>query len=152
MKRLIVAGWLALFPVLLLAQAPGAAQDNAAQQQFQQLQHSLQQMQQQMEKLQAAQDPEERQQLMREHMQSLRQGMMMMASMIGSMPHAELGPHMQQCTQGDAACQLRNVQAHQALMQRYLVMMQGMMGQMMEQMGAQMSGGMHRGGTSGNSR
>ena len=78
-------------------------------------------------------------------MESLRHGMMSMMSMIGNMPHAELGPFVQDCKQDDTACQLHNMQAHQELMQKYMMMMQGLMGQMMQHMGAQMSGGMHRG-------
>lgn len=143
MKRVVVAGLLALLPAFVFAQAQNQAR---TQQQFQQLQQSLQQMQQQMAQIQATQDPQERQRLMSEHMESLRHGMMTMMSMMGNMPHAELGPFVKQCKEGDTACQLGNMQAHQELMQQYMMMMQGMMGQMMEHMGAQMSGGMHRGG------
>lgn len=143
MKRVVTVGLLVLSSAFAFAQGPNQTQ---TQQQFQQLQHSLQQMQQQMVQIQATRDSKERQRLMSEHMESLRHGMMSMMSMVGNMPHAELGPFAQECKQGDTACQLHNMQAHQELMQKYMMMMQGLMGQMMEHMGAQMSGGMHRGG------
>ena len=143
MKRLITVGLLVLSSAFAFAQVQSQAQ---TQQQFEELQQSLQQMQRQMAQIQATQDPKERQRLMSEHMESLRHGMMSMMSMVGNMPHAELGPFVQECKQGDTACQLHNMQAHQELMQKYMMMMQGLMGQMMEHMGAQMSGGMHRGG------
>jgi hypothetical protein len=81
---------------------------------------------------------------MQEHMQTMRSSMQMMDRMMRmeNMPQGGgAGAQARQCAQGDAACQVEQMQQHQQMMQQHMAMMQQMMGQMMQHMGAQMGGG-----------
>lgn len=104
------------------------------------MQQRMQEMREQMARIHETQDPEERQRLMRQHMESMHQAM---AAMQEAMRTQGGERQRQQCAQGDAGCQVEQLQMQQQMMGQRMGMMQMMMQQMMEQMQ------MHQTGTAG---